>query len=150
LILKDPSGHAYDGSIVYICKGTNQLSESCQLWTIGQRLPGEWHEHCNVCYSIFRQQRIHGEKQELDIKSDWIHHTDPSSKVPIAVLSPDSKAQQCRNLQKRVIQVKWNNERLELKFSMMNNIEFPVGDSFHDSLSVGYKYCNRNHEMFRI
>jgi hypothetical protein len=33
---------------------------------------------------------------------------------------------------------------------MMNNIEFPVGDSFHDSLSVTYEYCNGNHEMFCI
>lgn len=139
-----------DLSCIFASVRIGLAKQSCRLWAIRQRLRGEWHECCDVCYPIFRQQRIRGEKHELDIKSDRIHRTDPSSRVPIAILTPDSKAQRCRNLQKRVIMVKRKNERLELKFSMMNNIEFPVGDSFRDSLSVAYEYCNGNHEMFRI
>mmetsp|Transcript_28645 Transcript_28645/g.51869 ORF Transcript_28645/g.51869 Transcript_28645/m.51869 type:complete len:171 (+) Transcript_28645:292-804(+) len=49
------------------------------------------------------------------------------------------------------MQVKRKNERLELKFSMMNYIELlPEGYSFRGSLSVAYEYCNVKYEMFRI
>jgi hypothetical protein len=85
---------------------------------------------CDLCYVTFSSRKW-SEKQELELNVDWVHCTDPSSRVPIAVLSPDSRAERCRNLQKRVIQEKRKNEQLELKFSTMNNIEFPVGDSFH-------------------
>jgi hypothetical protein len=107
----------------------------------------EWHECCDLCYVTFRSRKW-SEKQELELNVDWVHRTDPSSRVPIAVLSPDSRAEWCRNLQKRVIQEKQKNEQLELKFSTMNNIEFPIGDSFRDSLSIAYKHCNGNHEEF--
>jgi hypothetical protein len=147
LVLEDPSGEIYDGSTVFLCKCMNQLSNSCQLWALCLRHHEEWHECCNLCYVTFRSRKW-SEKQELELNVDWVHRTDPSSRVPIAVLSPNSRAERCRNLQKRVIQEKRKNERLELKFSTMNNIEFPIGDSFRDSLSIAYEHCNGNHEEF--
>jgi D-aminopeptidase len=39
------------------------------------------------------RSRKRSEKQELELNVDWVHCTDPSSRVPIAVLSPDSRAE---------------------------------------------------------
>lgn len=85
LVLEDPSGGSYDGSTVFLRKCMHRLSSSCRLWAIRQRLRGEWHECCDACYEIYKKRK-QIEKQNLEVKFDRVHRTDPSSRVPIAVL----------------------------------------------------------------